>query len=901
MSLSLSLAIAAALGTAVGVFAEPSWAPAARWLLALSGLTAFVCASRRRMDWALRCGLTGLAAAAALLAGAAHDAALHPPLRTLLEQRLGGFAIEGADSPRHDTPIVVEGRLLADAAITESGALLRLQIERVWIGPCPEPAPGGASLTVGGALAAAAVGEWRAGRRIKAPALLRRPARYMNTGVPDQERLLARRGLSLVGSIKSAALVEVVKRGHWFDESAASVRAAVRQAMARHVAVRDPQSSAVATAILIGDRGALDADVERRLQEAGTYHVIAISGGNIAILAGLILAVLWWLGIRDGWAAGAAVALLVWYAFVAGGGPSVTRATLMAAIYLSLRMIDQRTAPSHAMALTAATVLLVTPLSIADVGFWLTFGATAAIIVGTASVGVGTASAGGGNPSGLHVAISATGGGNPSGLPVAVRASGGGNPFVSAEARSAKVEGLPVDRLLRMVSLLLMASACAEAALMPIGAFVFQRVTLAGLAVNLVAVPCMAIVQVASMATAALDAAGLNGLAHLAGLATHLAVRGLIDSAALVDFAPWLTWRVPSPSLGVMAAYYLCLVVAVILQDGREGRRALWSACFLFAWIAISPPTLARTFGDGRLHLTVMDVGQGDALLVTLPNGRTLMVDAGGVSLRGDFDIGDRVLGPALRARGIVRLDYLAITHSDPDHIGGAASLVKDFTPREVWAGAFVANHEPTLAVQAMSERNRAAWRWLQKGDRLDLGGVELRVHHPPLPDWERQEVRNDDSLVIELRYGQVSMLLTGDIGREVEQALLPTLDLLPVVVLKSPHHGSGTSSSQAFIDAVKPDVVVISNGRGNPYGHPVPYVLERYRSAAARVFRTDHEGEIDVVTDGSSVETTTFTGQRAAAGRSPSDGARAEVGGSRGDRSLFRQGESRAPRRAGY
>lgn len=484
--------------------------------------------------------------------------------------------------------------------------------------------------------------------------------------------------------------------------------------------------------------------------------------------------------------------------------------------------------------------------------------------------------------------------------------------------------GLPVGKALRAVSLLLVASACAEAALMPINALVFQRVTLAGLVVNLVAVPCMAIVQVAGMVTAALDAAGIAGPAQLAGLATHVAVRGLIDSAALVDFAPWLTWRVPSPSLLVVAAYYVCLIAAVFYHEGHEGNheghesitlgaqkgllrvlrgvtsRASWLAIALFAWIAVAPPTLARQFGDGRLHLTVMDVGQGDAMLVTLPNGRTLMVDAGGVSLRGDFDIGDRVLGPALRARGIRRLDYLAVTHSDPDHIGGAASLVKDFTPAEVWAGTFVANHEPTLKLQSGSDGNRATWRWLQQGDRLDLGGVELRVHHPPLPDWERQKVRNDDSLVIELRYGQVSMLLTGDIGREVEQALIPTLELLPIVVLKSPHHGSGTSSSQAFIDAVKPDVVVISNGRGNPYGHPVPYVLERYRGSGAQVLRTDQDGQIEVSTGGNDLVVRTFSGRRVNAGRSTSAGARAQVGGSRGDRALFGQRASTAPRRAG-
>ena len=144
----------------------------------------------------------------------------------------------------------------------------------------------------------------------------------------------------------------------------------------------------------------------------------------------------------------------------------------------------------------------------------------------------------------------------------------------------------------------------------------------------------------------------------------------------------------------------------------------------------------------------------------------------------------------------------------------------------------------------------------------MELGGVELRVHHPGIPDWQRQKVRNDDSLVIELRYGQVSMLLTGDIGREVEQALIPTLDLLPIVVLKSPHHGSGTSSSEEFIKAIKPRLVLISCGRANPYGHPVPHVLERYRSSRTpKIARTDLDGQIEVViTGGTSLRDTKHT-----------------------------------------
>jgi competence protein ComEC len=239
------------------------------------------------------------------------------------------------------------------------------------------------------------------------------------------------------------------------------------------------------------------------------------------------------------------------------------------------------------------------------------------------------------------------------------------------------------------------------------------------------------------------------------------------------------------------------------------------------------------------------------------------MIDAGGLGSRTAFDIGDRVLGPALRARLLARLDYLAITHGDPDHIGGAVALVHDFAPGEVWIGVPVNAHEPTEGLRRAADGVRAGWRTLQRGDRFEADGVELRVHHPPLPDWERQRVRNDDSLVIELRVGQVSMLLTGDISREVEQQLVPRLDLLPVVVLKAPHHGSGTSSSAEFLASVRPAAVLISCGRGNPYGHPVPYVLERYRQSGAAVFRTDQDGQIEVVTDGHTVEIETFTGRR--------------------------------------
>ena len=807
MPTSLALAVAISAGVAAGVFLDSSLLSTARSLLAIVGLAAFLTAARGWWTIARPLSCVALAAAGMLLAADAEQRAMRPPLRQLLNERLGGFDIAVIDTKRHDTPVVIEGRLTSDAIVSASGATLRVEVDRAWLGPCPEFAAGRVSLSVAGALAAESVGAWRAGRMIRAPAILRRPARYLNHGVPDHERLLARRGIALVGSVKSAALVEVLSEGGWIDETASAIRWRVREAIARHVGTIDLQSAAVSIAILIGDRGSLDPDVERRLQEAGTYHVIAISGGNIAILAGLVLAALWAIGVRGGWAATGAVFLLACYAYIAGGGPSVIRATVMAAIYLLLRVIDQRSAPSHAMALTIAVVLLANPLSIADVGLWLTFGATAAIIAGA--------------------------------------------------SRAA----LPSAPWLRAPAALVLASLAAEVLLLPIAAFVFQRITIAGLAVNLAAVPCMAIVQVAAMVTAGADWLHIDAIARLAGWITHLAVRGLVDSAALVDWAPWVTWRVPSPAVVVMSIYYIAVVGWFITRQAKLSRVFATVAVVALLWIAIAPATLARRFGDGRLHLTMMDVGQGDAMLVTLPNGRTLMVDTGGVSLSGDFDIGDRVLGPALRHRGLSRIDYLAITHGDPDHLGGAVSLVRDFDPLEVWYGTDVNHHEPSMRLQAAAAQHRVAWRWLLAADRIEAGGVEVRVHHPKAADWERQKVRNDDSLVIELRYGQVSMLLTGDIGIEVERELLPTLDLLPIVVLKSPHHGSSTSSSEAFIQALKPRLVLISCGRANPYGHPTAPVMARYEAVGATVLRTDLNGQIEVITDGVSLNVITYTG----------------------------------------
>lgn len=787
-------AIALCAGITAGIFFSPAIHPIVPLLFLLTAVAVFALRRERATVLVIACGFISAGLA---LGRDANSASRNTLLRAVLD--------------RHVTPAEpqlftnVEGRLRTDASKGPSGVTLNILIDRIELNGSIHPTSGGALIGVGGELTSDQILQWRAGRRVAFPATLRTPAKYLDPGVGDAERQLAWRGVALVGSVKSDRLVEVIERGTALKEALASVRAAIRRALASSVAPWSARSAAVVSAILIGDRAGLDDDVERRLQEAGTYHVIAISGGNIAILAGLCIFVLRACRFGPRGSAVLVIVMLTAYALVVEGGSSVGRATLMAAIYFAAQLSDHRTLPMNVAALTAAILFCVDPLQVVDAGFALTFGATLGILVGMSKL----------------------------------------------------ADALPASRWLRAPAVLLIASACAEIALLPVSAFVFSRVTVAGLVVNFAAIPLMTVVQIAGMAAVGLTWLS-SDLARWAGWIAHGAVEGLIGSAALVDLFPWLTRRLAPPSLWVIAIYYAALIAVVSACFARLATIAL---VLTGLWIIAAPTFAARSAQP--LRVTFLDVGQGDAAIVQFPDGRTLSIDAGGLTATTTFDIGGRIISPAFWALGVRRLDYMSVTHGDLDHIGGAASLFRDFRPFEVWEGVPVPPHAPTRELRALADGAGTVWRTLQPADRVGFGDVDLVVHHPPHPEWERQRVRNDDSEVVEIRYGGVSFVFTGDISREVERTIAPSFARAPIRILKVPHHGSATSSSQYFLDTLRPDIAVISAGRGNPFGHPVPNVLERYRNIGAAIYRTDQDGAVSVETDGATVRVTTFTGRR--------------------------------------
>ncbi len=748
-------AAGSALCDGAGTFAE-AWA-----LASLAGLLlGLVC-------WrpAGRAALLGLGAAAlGLGAAAAQVESLQlrsVGLRRLLEERAAA-----GDEAR---PLRLSGVVSGDAAERTGRLSLLVDVTAVEAGGVWRPLRGRARVEIGGEA------PWPRlidGDRVALWARLR----------TSQEG--GRDGVAGYGFCKSARLAELTARGEtWLlRRSAGRAREAARDAIVRGMAP-GPERGLV-LAMTLGDRSEIDEPTAETFRASGTYHVLALSGAQVALVAGLIVVLLRWL-LAPPWAqALVTTAAIAFYALLVGGDVPVLRAVLMAAAVLLGRALERDADAANLLGATALLLLAQRPSCVGDVGFQLSFAATLGILLLLGPLG----------------------------------------------------QGLP--RLPLRVELAFTASLAAQLALSPILAASFHRLAPAALLLNVAAVPLSTAVLLSGLALVAATALGPGAAHAVAGLA-WVAARGLRISADLGPLAPWLDVRVPALGCGLLALYACGL--ALLGRGRRAGAFGLLAAVHVV--LVVGP---ARPAADGRLHLTMVDVGQGDSLLLRSPSGRALLVDAGG-SREARFDPGERRVAPELWSRGVRRIDAVLASHLHPDHVGGIPYLLRAFRVAEVWEGPAPLGDGSWRALQPLLARSGVTRRTLAAGMAVDWDGVRLSVLGPPRPERPPLATRNEDSLVVDVAYGEVHLLLTGDVGGEAERALRPG----PAQVLKVAHHGSRGSSTPAFLAAVRPRLALVSAGARNPFGNPHPEVLERCLRAGALVLRTDRDGTIEVATDG--------------------------------------------------
>jgi competence protein ComEC len=371
----------------------------------------------------------------------------------------------------------------------------------------------------------------------------------------------------------------------------------------------------------------------------------------------------------------------------------------------------------------------------------------------------------------------------------------------------------------------------------------FNQLSLIGVAANLLVVPLAApatTLGMLALLVQLVSEAAANLLFNTLWLFL-LALRAVVWAAAAV---PGAMVHLPAPAPATIAAWCGALLLVPYVAERVWARRAalglLALSTGLSVWPWLSP-------GDGRLRVTFLDVGQGDATFVELPDGQRILVD-GGAGGAGRFDVGERVLSPFLWNRSLVgRLDVVALTHSDSDHSGGLGAILRHFSVREFWeTGRWGPGGEGTLAALRHSAPLR---RVLTAGQRIWIGGALLTVINPdggrPNPSL------NDDSLVLRLDWRGLSILLLGDLGGLGEAHVLERGAPVRTLLLKVAHHGSRFSSSAPFLEAARPAFAIISVGARNPFRHPTPETLARLETVGSRIYRTDRDGAIVVESDG--------------------------------------------------
>jgi competence protein ComEC len=890
----LTLAVTASLGIALAHYL-PSQSKSLFIIVLVAGVTLSICAIIL-LNTNMRTPAAGFLVAAFLGAGLALSLIENRPAAA---NRISRMYDEGSFA--YGDPVELTGVLRGQPEPAPASFYLTLQVERISFK--------GEHAACGTVLLLAHVQEeevrkeydaldLRHGARVRVVTTLDRDENFRNPGVLPLTEYLERKGYDATGLVKSPLLVERLDDERIFLPLAWLYE--WRQDLEEEFAANfSPETAGVLEAALLGNRYNISRGAAERFRAGGTFHVLVISGLQIAFIGGLVILVTRRLTSRKLLQFMIAVAFMWAYTIAVGADPSVARSALMFTLLVLAPVVWRRANSLNVIGGAALALLVWQPENLFDPSFQLTFLSVLSIVLLAVPVMQRMQRVGSWRPtratpyppacSPWFRVLSESLFWSEREWRAEIAASNISYRLFKTAA-AARLERWHLQKPLRFSFAAVVVSMSVQLGLLPLMVIYFHRLSIASLALNIFVGILMA--SLAFIATAALLISSLSAwfaaplitlaekinwmMIHLVDPFTHFSVASL----RLPHYAGW--------AASIYILYYLVLGSLVFilvrwnpLRPTFVVERQLFSA----KMVSIAGPALAGLLSviilhpfsavrpDGKLHIDFLDVGQGDAALLTMPDGTTVLVDGGGrpnfnqanddegnpVFERDTRSIGEGVVSQYLWSRGLDRVDYVLATHADADHIDGLNDVVRNFKVRGAIVARTPSDDAEYARFAATMKEAAAPVEKIGAGDLLRFGNVSAQVLWPAPSIDEGAPSGNNDSIVLLIRYGEKNILLTGDIEKQGEAAVLQEAIDIKSDIVKVAHHGSRTSSIEAFVAATRPTMAIISVGRTSMFGHPNKEVVERWRANGAEVMTTGQRGTISVTTDGHTFDISTF------------------------------------------